>query len=307
MATPLNTSAVSGDGAAFVIPNTDLGRIADRVQNQSVLATLSPEKPTLYGNVGAVKMSRKPRAQIVAEGAQKDSDTAEWDAVVASPVKIQTTVRMTDEVKWLDEDHRLLIVDDLVDALGESMSRAVDLIGIHGINPITGLRADSVTSYLNQTTNRISAGDSPTDELVQSVGTIMGGAYAPTGIGLDRGYAFGLATEQYDDGRDRNPGMGFGDTVSNWRGLTVAQSNTISGRPEADDTNLRALVGDYTQVRWGFQRRFPVEVIEYGDPDGNGDLKGNNQLAYRVEGVVYVAIFDLDAFSAVDGGGDDSP
>ena len=300
MATPLNSGAVSGEGAAFYIPNTDLGRIAERVQNQSVLATLSPERPTLYGNVGAVKMSRKPRAQIVAEGAQKGSDTAEWNSVVASPVKIQTTIRMTDEVKWLDEDHRLLIVDDLVNALGESMSRAVDLIGIHGINPVTGLQAGSVTSYLNQTTNRTTAASSPTDELVAAVGSIMGGAYSPTGLGLDGGYAFQLATEQYADGRDRNPGLGFGDSVSNWRGLSVAQSNTVSGRPEAADTNLRALVGDFTQVQWGFQRRFPVEVIEFGDPDNNGDLKGNNQIAYRVEGVVYVAIFDLDAFAAVD-------
>lgn len=293
MAAPLTT-------AAFDVPTTELGRIADRVQNQSVLATLSPERPTLYGNVAAVKMSRKPRAEIVAEGANKSSDTAEWDTVTAAPVKIQTTVRMTDEVKWLDEDHRLLIVDDLVEALGESMARAVDLIGIHGINPITGTRAASVTTFLNQTANRTTTAGAPTDELVAAVGSIMGGAYAPTGVALDGGYAFQLATEQYDDGRDRNPGMGFGAGVTNWRGLQIAQSNTVSGRPEATDTRLRALAGDFTQVKWGFQRRFPVEVIEFGDPDGNGDLKRNNQIAYRVEGVLYVAVFDLDAFAAVD-------
>ena len=287
--------------AAFTIPTTELGRITDRVQDQSVLASLSPERPTLYGNVEAVRMSRKPRAQIVAEGAQKGSDTAGWESVTASPIKFQTTVRMTDEVKWLDDDHRLLIVDDLVDALGESAARAVDLIGIHGINPITGEQAASVTSYLNQTTNRTVAGDSPTDDLIAAVGEIAGNRYQATGVGLDSGYSFGLATEQYADGRDRNPGMGFGAGVQNWKGLTVATSSTVSGLPEAEeDTKLRALVGDYTQVKWGFQRRFPVEVIEYGDPDGNGDLKGLNQIAYRVEGVIYVAIFDLDAFAAVD-------
>ncbi|MBK0297298.1 phage major capsid protein, partial [Bacillus sp. S34] len=74
----------------------------------------------LYGDVKAVKMSRKPRAQIVAEGAQKSSDTASWDNVIASPIKFQTTVRMTDEVKWVDEDHRLEIVQDLTDAVAES-------------------------------------------------------------------------------------------------------------------------------------------------------------------------------------------
>lgn len=291
----------SGLGA-FEIPTTELGRIADRIQNQSVLATLSPERPTVYGNVQAVRMSRKPRAQVVAEGAEKSSDEAAWAPVTASPIKFQTTVRMTDEVKWVDEDHRLGIVDDLVDALSESAARAVDLIGIHGINPITGLPATSVTSFLNQTTNRTEADPtgSPTDEIVAAVGDIMDGNYLPTGIGLDSGYGFQLATEQYADGRDRNPGMGFGTGVQNFKGLTVATNSTVSGRPEADDTLLRALVGDWTQVKWGFQRRFPVEVIEFGDPDGLGDLKHNNQVAYRVEGVIYVAIFDLDAFAAVD-------
>lgn len=290
----------TGAASTFDIPTTQIGRIAERVKDQSVLATLSPERPTVYGNVQAVKMSRKPRAQIVAEGAQKSSDTAAWDTVTASPIKFQTTIRMTDEVKWVDEDHRLLIVQDLVEALGESAARAVDLIGIHGINPITGLPAASVTSFLNQTTNRTTAGTSPTDELIAAVGAIAGGRYQATGAALDNGYAFGLATEQYADGRDRNPGMGFGTDVQNWKGLQVATSSTVSGQPEAADTDLRALVGDYTQVRWGFQRRFPVEVIEYGDPDGGGDLKGNNQIAYRVEGVIYVAIFDLDAFAAID-------
>jgi len=293
--------------ATFEIPKSELGRITDRVQDQSILASLSPERPTLYGNVEAVRMSRKPRAQIVAEGAQKGSDSAGWESVTASPIKFQTTVRMTDEVKWVDEDHRLLIVDDLVDALGESAARAVDLIGIHGINPVTGERAESVTKYLNQTTNRVTAGNSPTDELTAAVGTIAGHRYRATGIGLDSGYAFALATEQLPNGQgDRNPGMGFGSNVQNWKGLTVATSSTISGQPEADDTNLRALIGDFTQVKWGFQRRFPVELIEYGDPDGNGDLKGNNQIAYRVEGVIYVAIFDLNAVAAVDSDGEGS-
>jgi hypothetical protein len=284
----------------FTVPTTELGRIAERVQNQSVLATLSPERPTLYGNVQAVRMSRKPRAQIVAEGAQKSSDTPEYSSVVANPIKFQTTVRMTEEVRWLDQDGRVQVVDELVDALGESMARAVDLIGIHGINPVDGTQAASVTSFLNQTTNRTTAADAPSDEILAAVGSIMGGQYLPTGIALDGGYAFQLATETYDDGRERNPGMGFGTGVSTYKGLTVASSSTVSGQPEAADTDLRALVGDYTQVKWGFQRRLPIEIIEYGDPDGNGDLKGQNEIAYRVEGVIYVAIFDLDAFAAVD-------
>lgn len=300
---PMNTGNMG-----LTLPVATLGRIEERSQNSSILATLSPERPTLFGNVQAVRMSQKPRAEIVAEGGEKSSEDASFASVVASPIKVQTTVRMTDEVRWADEDHRLLIVDSLVDSIGVSIGRAVDLIGLHGINPKTGARADSVTAYLNQTTNRAEVGDSPTDTLVAAVGSVYGGNYTPTGVALDSGYAFTLATEQYSDGRDRNPGMGFGDSLSNWRGLSVAQSNAVSARPEAADAGLRALVGDFTQVQWGFQRRIPISVIEYGDPDGNGDLQRTNELAYRAEAVLYVAVFDLDAFAAVDvaaaGGGE---
>lgn len=300
---PTMTSADLGD--AFVIPATQLGPITERVQSDSVLASLSPEQPTLFGNVQAVRMTRKPRAQIVAEGANKTSDTGEWDSVMASPVKVQTTVRFTDEVKWLDEDHRLGIVDALTSALGESIARAVDLIGIHGINPIDGTRAVSITSYLDQTTKRVTAAGDEQAELEAAVALIAGeGTYVPTGLGMEPNYAFQTATQRYGDGilqgQKINPDMGFGFNASAWNGLSLATSTAVSGRPEAADTGLRALMGDWSQMKWGFQRRIPVETIETGDPDGGGDLKRNNQIAYRAEAVLYVAIFDINAFAAVE-------
>lgn len=304
---PTMTTGSLGD--AFVIPATQLGPITDRVQNDSVLASLSPEQPTLFGDVQAVRMTRKPRAQIVAEGANKASDTGEWDSVMASPVKIQTTVRFTDEVKWLDEDHRLGIVDALTSALGESIARAVDLIGIHGINPIDGTQAASITRFLNQTPNRIIDQGNPQAELENAVSAIASnGTYVPTGVAMTPAYAFSTATQRYDSGtlqgQKINPDMGFGFNSASWNGLSLATSTAVSGQPEAADgapaTLTRAVLGDFSQMKWGFQRRIPVTTIEYGDPDGGGDLQRNNQIAYRAEAVLYVAIFDLMAFATVD-------
>lgn len=301
------------DTSSFTIPVSQLGRIADRVQDQSVLASLSPERPTLFGDVKHTRMTRDPRAQIVAEGAAKDSDTAAWDSAIASPIKFQTTVRMTQEVKWADEDHRLQIVQDLVDGIGRSMARAVDLIGLHGINPITGTQASSVTSYLNQTTQRVALADvdGPTAAFDEAVRLVVVGdeadrrLYLPTGAGLDPRFAYALASERVAAGANAgakvNPGMGYGFNAGNLNGLQLASSSAVSGQPEAADTGVRAILGDFTQMKWGFQRRIPVELIEYGDPDGGGDLKQHNEIAYRAEGVIYVAIFDLDAFAAVDG------
>jgi hypothetical protein len=65
-------------------------------------------------------------------------------------------------------------------------------------------------------------------------------------------------------------------------------------------SGVKAIVGDFSRVHWGFQRNFPIELIEYGDPDQTGrDLKGHNEVMVRAEAVLYVAIESLDSFAVV--------
>src|SRR5690606_6210403 len=59
------------------------------------------------------------------------------------------------------------------------------------------------------------------------------------------------------------------------------------------------LVGDFSAFRWGIQKQVGLEVIKYGDPDGQGDLKRNNQIAVRAEVVYGWGIGDLDAFALI--------
>jgi hypothetical protein len=40
-------------------------------------------------------------------------------------------------------------------------------------------------------------------------------------------------------------------------------------------------------------------MIEYGDPDGLGDLQRQNQIALRAEVVYGVGIMDLNAFAKI--------
>ena len=60
-------------------------------------------------------------------------------------------------------------------------------------------------------------------------------------------------------------------------------------------------------------RQLGVERIEYGDPDGLGDLKRYNQVAFRVEAAFSWAVLDPNGFAVLkaaasvpDGGGSDS-
>lgn len=302
----LNTADLS-------LPGTSLGIVTDAALDSGLLPKLVPSKPTLFGPVNGATFSGVPRAQIVGESEKKSGqDPFSLAPFSAQPVKAQITVRTSDEFKWADEDYQLGILDDLVaPAIGAGMGRFVDLFAFHGINPLTGTVSAKATKYLSQATKTVEAAGAPTNELNQAVGLIAAdGTAMPNGIAFDAAYNFALSTEVWPEGtalagQERYPSLGFG-AVENWRGLKGASSSTVSGRPELADTTLRAIVGDYTQVKWGYQRNIPLEMIEYGNPDniieGDGsprDLKGYNEVALRSEVVIYMAIGDLDKFALV--------
>lgn len=302
----LNTSDLS-------LPGTSLGIVTESALDSGLLPKLVPSKPTLFGPVKGATFAGTPRAQIVGESEKKSGqDPFSLTPFSAEPVKAQITVRVSDEFKWADEDYQLGILDDLVaPAIGAGMGRFVDLFAFHGINPLSGTVSAKATKYLSQATKVVEAAGAPTDELNEAVGLIAStGTAMPNGIAFDAAYNYALATEVWPTGtalagQERYPSLGFG-AVESWRGLRGASSSTVSGRPEITDTKVRAIVGDYGQVKWGYQRNIPLEMIEYGNPDNiietDGsprDLKGYNELALRAEVVIYMAIGDLAKFALV--------
>ena len=303
----LQTGALNAGGVNF-IPGESLGIIVERA-SRSTLASLSPEKPTLFGPVTGATFSGTPKAQVVGESEAKSGSDVSLTPFKAEPIKIQTSVRVSDEFTWADADYRLGVLDDAVaPAIGDSLSRAIDLLAYHGINPYTGLVTAKMPKYLSQTTNKVITAGTPTSELIEAVGMVMANGGVANGIAFDSHFGFSLATEINPvTGTELNPGMGFGGDVQRFRGINTAAGSTVSGRPEVADTGLRAIVGDYGQVRWGFQRQIPLEMIKYGNPDNvfdvDGkarDLAGHNEVLLRAEAVLYVAIGDLSRFALVD-------
>jgi hypothetical protein len=177
----------------------------------------------------------------------------------------------------------------------------------HRINPISGAAVTSITEYLSQNTNSVeildgTGANAPAGaemEIQTAAGLIIADGYVPNGIAIDPTYGWTLATERYNDGRLKFPELGLGAGITNFKGMRVATSSTVSGTPEATDTKIKAFLGDWSQLVWGVQRNVPVEVIRFGDPDGQGDLKRTNQIALRTEVVYGWAIVDLNAFGKI--------
>ena len=88
--------------------------------------------------------------------------------------------------------------------------------------------------------------------------------------------------------------------MSELDGHRASVSNTVGAvGVAASATTVKAFVGDFSAIRWGIQRQIGLELIEYGDPDGQGDLKRNNQVAFRSEIVYGWGIADLNAFTKI--------
>ncbi|WP_217640498.1 hypothetical protein [Arthrobacter woluwensis] len=167
----------------------------------------------------------------------------------------------------------------------------------------------SWSNYLNATTKRveITASSEADQDIRAAVGLLVNSRLTGVSTASPSTRRWpGLANLQSKNadgspsGVQRYPNLGFGTNVTDFLGVPAATGNTVSGTPEAADTKLRAIVGDFQNgIRWGVQRELPVELIRYGDPDGQGDLMRNNQIALRLE-IVYGWYVFTDRFAVVE-------
>ena len=82
-------------------------------------------------------------------------------------------------------------------------------------------------------------------------------------------------------------------------GIAAATSSTVNGSLAKAATNVLAILGDFDLIKWGIVRDLGLEIIETGDPDGLGDLKRLNQIAYRTEIVYSWAVLDPMGFAVL--------
>lgn len=271
-----------------------------------VLAKLAPEDPQLkVGSTDHFTFTTTPKAELVGEGAQKSSADGTPVKKTAKTYTVQLTYRFSNQLMWEDEDYQTGVVEQLVANVAKGLSRALDLIAIHGINPATGQVATSVSDYLTKSGNGVNYVTETTnafDDIQAAAADLQANGYIATGIAFDPAYAGVLARTKDSQQRPLFPELGLGFNFDNFQGLQAGASDTVSGRQEfgVAGNKVRAIMGDFNAFQWGVARQLPLETIQYGDPDGNGDLKRTNEIAIRAEAVIGFAIFDGAAFSVIE-------
>jgi hypothetical protein len=292
--------------SGLTLPKNIASGLFSKALTGSAVAALSGAEPQQFGEVTHMTLTGRPRAELVGEGVAKGSTSTTFGTKIVTPHKFQVTQRFNQEVKWSDEDYQLGILATLADEAGLALARALDLGVFHGINPLAGTAAASIVvgDRIGTTTNSVELTTASllTPDLVieQAAGLVIADGYLPNGIAFDPTYAWNVATSRYADGRKKYPELGFGANITSFEGLQAFSSSTVSGLPEASaNSGIKAIVGDWDLLRWGVQKSVPVELIEFGDPDGQGDLKRQNQIALRVEVVYGWGVMDLDGFSTI--------
>lgn len=273
------------------------GMISDTLTTSTV-AQLSGREPQKFGEVEYMTFNDFPRAEFVEEGAQKASTTGSFGSVKSKPRKAQVTMRFNEEVQWADEDYQLGVLSELSGAGTVALSRALDLGLYHRVNPLTGQVISGWDNYVGATTNKseLTAGAEPDQVIRAAAGLLINQSrpVAVNGFAVDPRLTWALSELQTKNadgspsGQQRYPQLGLGTGMGSFLGINAAQGDTVSGQPEAaSDTGVRGILGDFQSgIRWGIQRNLPLELIRFGDPDGQGDLKRQNQIALRLE-IVY--------------------
>lgn len=278
--------------------------LISKVQGKSVLAKLSAQTPIPFNGTEQFIFNLEGNAQIVGEGEQKGAGKATLTSKVIKPIKFVYQARITDEFKYASEEKQIQYLQSFSDGFAKKIAEAFDIAALHGLEPksMTDASFRATNSFDGQITANVvtyaeATFDDNIDAAVQQVvakgGTVTGIAMSPVG-----GQA--LAKIKDTNKVPLYPEFRFGQNPNSFYGMTsdINKNLTVTGGTAETD---HAIVGDFQNMfKWGYAENIPLEIIEYGDPDGAGrDLKAYNEICLRAEAFIGWGILDTEAFARV--------
>lgn len=286
------------DTTKIKLPAEVTQAIINKVGNTSTIAALSPSTPQLFLNEDYMVFNGAAEAEVVAEGQTKSSYEQTASYITGKKFKVQCTTRVTEELKWADEDNRLEIISSIQEDQTKAIARALDYVIYHAINPKSGTK---LTGYDALTANAVTVTDSGDD--IANVDALADAVneYEINGVALSRTWASRLRKLRVQaTGMRFYPEIPINLAAGTLDGIPAATSTTVDGAKATTATKVLGIMGDYSLIKWGMIRDIWAEVIQYGDPDQTGvDLKAHNQIAYRTEAMFSYAVLDPKAFAVL--------
>lgn len=286
------------------MPEELITEIFSKVQGHSSLAKLSTQIPVPFAGTEEMTFSLDNEVSIVGEGENKPPHGATWGSVVIRPIKMIYQHRLTDEFVYMSEEQQLPYLAAFTDGFAKKIARGIDIAAMHGLNPYD--RADASFKATNSfdglvTGNVVTYAAATADVNIEdAVAAVQADDGVVTGIAMAP--AFGTALSKIKvNGVVQYPEFRFGQNPNAFYGIASDVNSTVAvtGTATGAVTDY-AIVGNFRDAfKWGYAKNIPLEVIQYGDPDGLGDLKRKNQIVLRTEAFVGWGILDADSFAIV--------
>lgn len=269
----------------------------NKVKGHSSLAKLSGSTPIPFAGIDSFVFTMDGEASIVGEGGQKPAGEANFAPVTIKPIKFVYQHRLNDEFVKLSEEKQLPYLEAFSDGFSKKIARALDIAAFHGINPYDKQTSSTVGDNCFDkavTEEVIFVEATPDDNIDEAVKPIQANDGVVTGIAMAPAFGSALgAMKTKDSNLSIYPEFRFGANPESFGGM----KSDINGTVVFGQSKDRAIVGDFENAfKWGYAEEVPLELIEYGDPDGQGDLKRSNQVVLRAEAYIGWGILDSGSF-----------
>lgn len=276
----------------------------NKVKGHSSLAKLCGGSPMPFAGTDTFVFTMDGEAAIVGEGAQKPAGDAAFTPVTIKPIKFVYQHRVTDEFIRLSEEKQIPYLRAYADGFAKKIARGMDIAAMHGVNPATGsssviVGTNSFQGTVTDAGHIITYNSStPDDNIDAAVGAVQTSDGIVTGIAMApaMGAAIG-AMKMTDSGAAMYPEFRFGGNPAAFGALASDINSTVAF---GANQKLRAIVGDFANAfKWGYAENITLEIIQYGDPDGQGDLKRTNEIVLRSEAYIGWGILDANSFALI--------
>lgn len=288
--------AVVTAGTKF--PTSLVTEMYNKVKGHSSIAKMIGSDPIPFNGVTEFTFAPSNKVAVVGEAASKPAGDAVVAPVTIRPIKVVYQSRVSDEFIYASEEVKLNYLKAFTDGFATMLATGLDEMIMHGVNPQAGSASsvignnnlDYVIANYSSGANVITYTGADTD-----VESAISAVDEANGVILGKTLRSAIAAQTTSDGAKLHPEFAWGATPAELGGMQLDTNKTV----EANSSLARAYVGDWNALKWGFAKELPLKVIEYGNPDGQGDLQNTNEVILRSEAFIGWGILDESAFAMV--------
>lgn len=277
--------------------------IFNAVRGKSALAALSQNEPIPFVGKDVFVFSMPGEVSVVGESQPKPAGDSAITSVPIRPVKVVYQSRVTAEFMYASEEQQLNTLSTFAEGFARKLAKGLDIMAGYGYDPATGTASAvignnnlsyAITNYASgaNVVQYTTGTDDPVDKLEEAIGKVD----ELNGIAMSSDFREDIAGLKATSGgaQPAYPEFSFGGAPTQLGAANLAVSNGL------DAADIYGIVGNFDAFRWGFAKEMPLEIIEYGNPDGGTyDLKRANEVLLRSEAFIGWGILNPADFAMV--------